>query len=344
MQRDLVERRRWFTESEFSDGLALSQISPGPLAAQLAMYLGWLRSGSLGATLVGAAFVTPPFLMVFALSVAYVHAGELPWLRQAFAGVGAGVVCILARSALKLGRSMLQRDGLLWVIAGVNGAAVFVFQRESIVLLLISGATVAAARAAGKLLPVPVVVPPLLMGGVFTGGALPQLGELFAFFAQAGVAVFGSGLAIIPFLYAGVVQQRDWLTEAQFVDAIAVSMVTPGPIVITATFIGFIVAATPGAIVAAIGVFLPAYIIVLAVAPRFASVVRNESVRLFTRGVTAATTGAIGGAAALLSLRMLTDIRTVVIAGVVLFVLVLRMRLPEPVLIVGAGALGIAII
>jgi chromate transporter len=166
--------------------------------------------------------------------------------------------------------------------------------------------------------------------------------DLLLYFGQAGAAVFGSGLAIIPFLYAGVVEQRHWLTEAQFLDAIAVSMITPGPVVITATFIGYLVASVPGAIAAAVGVFLPAYVIVLIVAPRFARIVRNARVREFTRGVTAATTGAIAGAAVLLSLRMLTDVRAIAIGALIAIALLLRVRVPEPVLILAAGALGIA--
>lgn len=343
MQRDLVTLRQWFTESEFSDGLALAQVSPGPLAAQLATYLGWLRGGSVGATLVSIAFVTPPFLMVLVLSVLYVQVGELPWLQRAFAGVGAGVVCLLGRSAFALTRSMLQRDPLLWLIAAVNAAAVLFFQRESILLLLACGGAVLAVRTVRQPATARMLVAPWLLAGLLGGVAWPQVAQLLGFFAHAGAAVFGSGLAIVPFLYAGVVEQRQWLTEAQFLDAVAVSMITPGPVVIIATFIGYLVAGVAGAVAAAVGVFLPAYLIVLVAAPRYARLARTAHIREFTSGVTAATTGAIAGAAALLSLRMVADVRTLLIAAVVTAALLLRIRVPEPLLIVGAGLLGIAV-
>jgi chromate transporter len=341
MQRDLVHARQWFTDGEFSDGLALAQISPGPLAAQLATYLGWLRGGALGATLVTVAFVAPPFAMVLVLSALYVEVGELPWLQRAFAGVGAGVVCLLGRSAFVLTRSMLGRDALLWSIAMVNAAAVLFFQRESILLLLACGAAVLAVRAPRTPAPARLLVAPWLLLGLFGGVALSESAQLLVFFTQAGAAVFGSGLAIVPFLYAGVVEQREWLTEPQFLDAVAVSMITPGPVVIIATFIGYLVAGLTGAVAAAVGVFLPAYLIVLALAPRFTQLARNRRVRAFTIGVTAATTGAIAGAAALLSMRLLGDARTVLIALAVTLALLLRLRVPEPLLIIGAGVLGL---
>ena len=343
MQRDLVERRRWFTEEEFSEGLAVSQISPGPLAAQLAMYLGWLQGGVTGATLVSVAFVAPPFIMVIALSVLYVRTGEISWLRDAFLGIGAGVVCILGRSALKLGHAMLQRDRFLWGIAALNAAGVLVFQRESMLLLMMSGLALLVARSVHKPAPALMIAPVWMLLATAALTSFPPVVELFLYFAQAGAAVFGSGLAIIPFLYAGVVEQRHWLTEPQFLDAIAVSMVTPGPVVITATFIGYLVAGFAGGVSAALGVFLPAYLIVLIVAPRFATVVRNPRIRLFTTGITAATTGAIAGAAALLSVRMVTDLRTLAIAALVLLAMLTRVRVPEPLLIVFAGCLGVLI-
>jgi chromate transporter len=344
MQRDLVQTRRWFTEGEFSEGLALAQISPGPLAAQLATYLGWLRGGAVGATLVSSAFVAPPFAMVLVLSVLYVQGDDLPWLQRAFGGVGAGVVCLLCRSAFTLTRSMLQRDRLLWCLAAVNAAAVLVFQRESILLLIACGAAVLAVRrrvrqsAAARMF-----VAPWLLIGLFGSAAWPLAAQLLAFFALAGAAVFGSGLAIVPFLYAGVVEQRHWLTESQFLDAVAVSMITPGPVVIIAAFIGYLVAGVTGATAAAVGVFLPAYLIVLALAPRFAKLTRDPRIAEFTTGLTAATTGAIAGAAALLSLRLLVDARAVALALAVTVALVFRLRVPEPLLILGAGVLGIIV-
>ena len=295
-----------------------------------------------GASLTAVAFVAPPFLMVLAIAVLYVEAGELVWLRRAFTGVGAGVVCILARSTLKLGRLTLRRERLLWAIAAVNAGAVVALRRESVLLLAASGVAVLAWRAAWRPAPLPSVVPWLAVSAFGALAGSPVV-ELFTFFAQAGAAVFGSGLAIVPFLYTGLVEQRHWLTERQFVDAIAVSMITPGPVVITATFIGYLVAGVPGACAAALGVFLPAYLVVLVVAPRFAAVVRDARVRHLVAGVTAGATGALAGAAVLLSLQVLADVRALAIATVVLLVLLSRTKLFEPLLIAGAGVLGIAL-
>jgi chromate transporter len=346
MQRDLVERRRWFTPDELSSGLALAQTSPGPLAAQLALYLGWRRGGVGGATLAGVAFIAPSFLMVLAISALYVRYGELPWLRTAFAAVGAAVVGILARSAFKLARLTLARDWLLWSIAVINAVAVLVLRRESLGVLVASGAIAYAVYAVRAVRATPAIAPVWFLAGsgaTAAVAAMPVLGALFVFFAVAGIAVFGSGLAIVPYLYHGVVEQHAWLTERQFLDAIAVSMITPGPVVITVAFIGYLVAGVPGAIAATVGVFLPVWLVVIIVAPHFERVRQNKGARRFIDGVTAGATGAIAGAAALLSARVLTDVRAVAIAVAVVIAIATRLRVPEPLAIAGAGILGVVL-
>jgi len=342
MQRDLVDARGWFTPEEFSRGLALAQVSPGPLAAQLALYLGWLRGGARGATVVGAAFIAPSLLMVLVLSALYVRYGALAWLRPAFAGVAAAVVGILARSAWRLARLTLARDRTLWGLAMVNAAAVLVLRRESLVALVASGALALGAQRRTASANTVAFIPPWLLG--LTGGAvtLPVVTGLFLYFAVAGIAVFGSGLAILPYLYHGVVEEHHWLTEPQFLDAIAVSMITPGPVVITVAFIGYLVAGLPGALASALGVFLPVYLVVLLVGPHFERIVRDARVRRFVLGVTAGATGAIAGAAALLSSRTITDTRTVAIAVAVILAIGTSLRVREPFAIAGAALLGIA--
>lgn len=341
MQRDLVERRGWFTAEEFSRGLALAQVAPGPLAAQLALYLGLLRGGARGATLVGVAFIAPSLLMVLALSALYVRFGALDWLRPAFAGVAAAVVGVLARSAWRLARLTLARDRTLWALAVVNALAVLVLRRESLLVLVASGAValgVPRPVAAGTSV---AMIPPWLL--VLPAAApLPVVAGLFVYFAVAGIAVFGSGLAIVPFLYHGVVEQHHWLDDRQFLDAIAVSMITPGPVVITVAFIGYLVAGVPGALASALGVFLPVYLVVLLVGPHFERVVRNPRVRRFVLGLTAGATGAIAGAAALLASRTITDLRTVAIAVAVILAIGTGLKVSEPLAIAGAAALGIA--
>ncbi len=245
VQRDLVERRRWVSREDYLEGLALAQLAPGPLAAQLAIYLGYLRAGILGASVVGLAFIGPSFLMVLAIASAYVRYGGLPWMQPAFYGIGAAVVAILARSAWKLTRLVLGRDRVLWAIFVVLGVSTAVTGREIVWLFLLGGVVAFLAKAGPRIMQphVGLLVPLLAAGTAVRGKVL----ELLLFFTKAGAFVFGSGLAIVPFLYGGVVEQHHWLTDRQFLDAVAVAMITPGPVVITAGFIGYLVAGPWGA-------------------------------------------------------------------------------------------------
>ena len=342
MQRDLVDRRDWITPREYADGLAFSQLAPGPLAAQLAMYLGWVRGGLLGATLTGTAFVLPSFLMVLALSAAYVEFGGIAWIRGAFYGIGAAVTAVIARSVVKLVRLTLKQDRTLWLVFAVNAAVVAGTESEILWVFVASGAAVVAAR---RSLPEPgrtASVGALVAVPLLTGGGDP-LGQILWFFTKAGAVVFGSGLAIVPFLYGGVVEQYGWLTEREFLDAVAVSLITPGPVVITVAFIGYLTAGLAGAILAAVGVFLPVYLSVVLLAPSFARLAARPQVRAFVDGVTAAATGAIAGAVVVLGTRAITDVRTLVIAAAALGVLSVSRRIPDVALILTAGAVGIAL-
>jgi len=329
MQRDLVEERRWFSEDEYLEGLALAQLAPGPLAAQLAIYLGWARAGILGATLVGLAFVIPSFLMVLAISIAYVRFGGLAWMQAAFYGVGAAVIAIVFRSAYKLVRLTLARDPLLWLIFALNAIATAMLEAEVLSLILAGGLLTLAARW------VAVRRAPLL--------SLAVAPALFWFFAKAGAFVFGSGLAIVPFLYGGVVREHAWLTDQQFLDAVAVAMITPGPVVITVAFIGYLVAGHAGALLAAVGVFLPCWLFVVIPAPYYAKFAGDPRLKAFVSGVTAAATGAIAGAAVVLARRAIIDVGTAMICAAALVCLVRFRRVPEPLLIVAAGVIAIVL-
>jgi chromate transporter len=347
MQQDLVEQRGWISAQEYKEGLALAQLAPGPLAAQLAMYLGWVRARGRGATLVALAFVGPSFLMVLVLSELYVRFGGLPWMQGLFYGIGAAVIAIIARSVLKLVRMTLGRDQLLWglftasavVTAWTESEIIWVFLVCGIIPLLLRGRRTAPVPPSFAFVP---AVPGLAaaLGGPASVGVL---WKILAYFAGAGLFVFGSGLAVVPFLYGGVVQQFHWLTERQFIDAVAVSMITPGPVVITVAFIGYLVAGLAGATLAAIGVFLPVYLVVVFVAPHFHRVAKNRQVKAFVDGVTAAATGAIAGAAVILGRRSLVDLPTALIALATLALLLAPRKIPEPVLIVVAGFVGLVL-
>jgi chromate transporter len=346
MRHDLVDTRAWIADEDFRDGLALAQLAPGPLAAQLAMYLGWLADGVLGATLVGVAFVLPSLLIVLALAAGYARAGGLPIIGALFYGVGAAVIAVLARAGFRLARSTIARDRLLWAVTAVNAAATIWLRRESVLLVLVSGLVVLAVRAMAR-------TAPTRMASFGAASALSQLSgialgastlpALFLFFATAGLVVFGSGLAIVPFLHGGVVVERHWLTEQQFLDAVAVSLLTPGPVVITVAFIGYLVAGMAGGIVAAVGVFLPAYLVVLLLAPRFGAIRADGRARTFASGVTAAAVGALLGAVAVMGTRTLVDVPTAMIAAAALVWLLVRPRVPEPLVLAAAALVGLVV-
>ena len=346
MQKDLVEERNWVSKQDYLEGLAFSQLSPGPLAAQLAMYLGWLRAGIIGATAVGIAFILPSFLMVLALAALYVHYGSLPWIQGMFYGIGAAVIAIIVRSAIKLVRTTVAKDWLLWAIFAVLAITTAWTKSEIIWLFILCGFIAMVIKA-------PLRFPAratrlMLLGGLnpFLSGihgvaAATTVAALFLFFLKAGAFVFGSGLAIVPFLYGAVVVKFHWLTERQFVDAVAVAMITPGPVVITAGFIGYLVAGPLGALAAAWAVFAPPYFIVLVGAPYYRRFAQNVQVKAFVQGVTAAAVGAIAGAAYILARRSLIDLPTVIIGLITLGLLMFTKNIPEPIVILAAGVVGV---
>src|ERR1043166_3283488 len=324
MHRDLVEQRRWIDEDEFRLGVALAQIMPGPLAAQLAIALGYFQRGVAGATAVGLAFVVPSFLMVVAISIAYRRFGGLWWMQALFYGIGAAVIGIISIAAYKLARSTNKRDPLLWAIFGALALATIVAEAELAEFFVVAGLVTLFVRArptwrqgglagAGGLAVVGVI---WLIERWFVGleiGGEQVLLQILLFFTKAGAFVFGSGLAIVPFLHQGVVQQFGWLTEQQFIDAVAVAMITPGPVVITVVFIGYLAAGLAGAVAAGIGIFLPVYLFTVIPAPWFRRNRDNALLKAFVLGATAAATGAIAGAVVLLARRAIYDVPTAVV-------------------------------
>jgi chromate transporter len=343
MQQDLVEDRGWIRKEDYLEGLALAQLAPGPLAAQLAVYLGYIRAGVLGATAVGIAFVLPSFVMVLAVSAAYVRFGGLPWMQGMFYGIGAAVIGIIARSAFKLTKLTVGNDRVLWAIFAVLAISTAWTSKEIVWLFLLGGILNLMAKAWPTRLSersiTPLIFASPLLGAVNRPG---QLLEIFVYFAKAGFFVFGSGLAVVPFLYGGVVQGHHWITEHQFVDAVAVAMITPGPVVITVAFIGYLVAGVAGATAAAVGIFLPVYLVVVVLAPSYKRWAKNPQLNAFVRGVTAGATGAIAGAVVVLARRSVYDVPTVLICAASLAIL-LRWKIPEPALIACAAVAGIVL-
>jgi chromate transporter len=351
MHRDLVETRRWVSEDEYRLGVALAQIMPGPLAAQLAIALGYFQHGLMGATAVGLAFVIPSFVMVVALSMAYVRYGGLWWMQAVFYGIGAAVIAIIAIAAYRLSRSTNKRDPLLWGIFGALALVTVWAQAELAEFFVAAGLVVLLVRA----WPGPRRAVAAALAGAATVGVIwlverwfvnlavdgqHVLVQILTFFTKAGAFVFGSGLAIVPFLHAGVVQQFGWLSEQQFLDAVAIAMITPGPVVITVVFIGFLVAGLAGAVAAAVGIFLPVYLFTVVPAPWFARNRNNAQLKAFVQGATAAATGALSGAVVVLATRAVYDVATAAIALVSL-ALLWRFKVPEPLLVLGAAVVGL---
>lgn len=346
MRRDLEESRRWYSREEYKEGLALAQLAPGPLAAQLAIYLGWVLGGIRGATVVGIAFIGPSFVMVMALSAAYLRFGGLSWIQGAFYGIGAAVIAVIAYSAFRLARRTVGADRMLWAIVVLNAALVAWTERELIWVIVASGVFVLVLRElthARAIAAKAAIFPSWLVTGLYGPATVKTLATITGYFAKAGAFVFGSGLAIVPFLHGGVVQQMHWLNERQFLDAVAVSMITPGPVVITVAFIGYLVAGPLGGFAAAIGVFLPVYVIVVVLARWFHLFAKNRPLRAMIDGVTAAATGAIAGAVIVLGRRALTDVATASIFVVALALILWVKKIPEPVVILAAGVAGIII-
>jgi chromate transporter len=351
MHRDLVGERQWISEADYKEGLTLAQLMPGPLAAQLAIYLGYVDYGITGATLAGVAFVLPSFVMVVALGAAYVAYGGLTWMQAVFYGVGAAVIGIIALSAYKLTTKSIGKDKLLWAIYLVAAAVTIVTEAEIVWIFLISGVIAWLAKVPPRWLAkggsAPLIIPVLnalpLACAVGASTDWPVLTKIALFFAEAGAFVFGSGLAIVPFLYGGVVNEYHWLTERQFVDAVAVAMITPGPVVITVGFIGYLVAGFAGASVAALATFLPCYLFTIIPAPYFRKHGKKPAIVAFVDGCTAAAIGTIAGAVVVLGRRSIVDWPTLLIMAATLAILWRMKKIPEPLVVAVAAAVGLVV-
>jgi chromate transporter len=342
IRRDLVEKRAWVGEGEYAMGLALAAACPGPLAYQLAVYCGYVRHGVGGALAVAAAFPLAPFLIVVVLASAYGRFAGAGPLRGVFYGVAPVVVALIVKACCSLGGKTLGRDLRAWTVALVASLTTVVLEREPTALILLGGALGAVAPAQttsppGVPEPRPRSGPPATALAVL----LPALGsgtvlQVFLFFFKTGCLVFGSGLVVVPFLKTAVVDAYRWLDERQFLDAVAVGIVSPGPVVITATFVGHLVAGFPGAVAATVGMFAPAVLFTLIAAPLLGRYARSRRLWGFVRGVTAAVVGVLAGTTVLLARTAVVDAVSAAVAA--LATLAVWRRAPEP-MVVAAGAL-----
>jgi len=349
IHRDLVEERKWISEEEYKEGLALAQLAPGPLAAQLGIYLGYVHHGILGATLSGFAFVLPSFIMVVLLGMAYTIYGGLPWMQSVFYGVGAAVIGIIGVSAYKLTTKSvskwdmhsMQSNWILWVFYLFSAALTVITKNEEVLLFVALGFLYMVVKAPPSWIQKSSAssVTWISFLGIFNL-QFGKLTQIAWFFTKAGAFVFGSGLAIVPFLHSGVVNEYKWLTEQQFVDAVAVAMITPGPVVITVGFIGYLVSGFTGACVAALATFLPCYLLTILPAPYFKKIAANKSVKAFVDGITAAVVGALTGAVIVIAFRSIIDVPTLVIAVSSAAILLYIKKVNELHIIVVAALVG----
>ena len=352
MYRDLVENKKWITEEEYKEGLALAQLAPGPLAAQLGIYIGFVHYGLIGATLTGLAFVLPSFFMVVLLGMAYKLYSGLIGMQAVFYGVSAAVIGIIAISAYKLtiksvsslDLASIKSKWLVWIFYLVGIVVTVITQKEDILLFVGCGLIYMVVKSPPKWIKRPASAPSVILMGIafwhYDGKTLQEIGW---FFLKAGAFVFGSGLAIVPFLHGGVVQEFGWLKENEFLDSVAVAMVTPGPVVITVGFIGYLVAGFPGACVAALATFLPCYIFTVALAPFFKKIAKNTSIKAFVDGITAVVIGALVGAVIIIAMRAIVDVPTALIAIFSMLALVYLKKIKEPHLILASAVIGIVL-
>jgi len=348
MHRDLVEQRKWISEEDYKEGLALAKLAPGPLAAQLGIYKGFVHYRIIGATLCGLAFITPSFIIVVLMGIAYKLFGGLPWMQAVFYGVGAAVIGIIiissyrltTKSVSKFSIAEIKSKWLLWVFYLTAAVITVITQSEEVLLFVAAGLLYMLIKAPPKFFRRNANL--ILLSGIgFWQFEWNTLAQIAWFFTKAGAFVFGSGLAIVPFLQGGVVTEYKWLSEKEFVDAVAVAMITPGPVVITVGFIGYLVAGFPGACVAALATFFPCYLFTVLPAPYFKKIAKNKSVKAFVDGITAAVIGALAGAVIVIATRSIIDIPTALIAiSAVLSLLYVR-KIKEPFIILVAAIIGL---
>jgi chromate transporter len=343
MEKELVAERQWLTKDEFRDGIAVCQSLPGPLAIQVGIYVSYLRSGFWGAWAGGWAFILPNFIIVATMGALYVHFGGLSPVRAIFYGVSPAVIVLILHSCYRLAKLGME-DLMQWAIAVVCLIVTVALQAEVALLFIASGIIgilyYGTLFRAGQVPSLPLLTAVPLSAGAFGGSSGSILGKLLVFFLKAGSLTFGSGLVIVPFLEKGLVQQTGWLDERQFLVAVAMGMLSPGPVVITATFVGYLVAGFWGSLVSTVGIFLPSFLFVLIVAPILIRHRANRDVQGFVKGAYAAAIGTILGASILLGKIAIGDWLTALV-GLLSLVALTRWKISNPVLIAVTAVIGL---
>ena len=341
MERELVQERGWLNKEEMRVSIAVCQSLPGPLAIQVGIYISYLRGGFWGAWAGGWAFILPNFIIVCALAALYVHFSGLPILTSVFYGVSPAVIALILHSCYRLAKLGMD-DGLQWTIAIACFVVTIAVRAEVAILFVVSGLVgiVYYGSLFRRRLAAPSTTLATAIASASKTGTASLLGKLLLFFLKAGSLTFGSGLVIVPFLEKGLVQNTGWLNERQFLVAVAIGMISPGPVVITATFVGYLVAGFWGATLSTFGIFFPSFLFVLIVAPIHIRHRAQPDVQGFVKGAYAAAIGTILGASALLGRIAIGDWLTAAVTLGSLVVL-FRWKVRNPMLVAVTAAIGI---
>ncbi|ELR97927.1 chromate efflux transporter [Gloeocapsa sp. PCC 73106] len=352
IHEEAVGRRGWFTEEEFLEGVAICEMLPGPASTQMGIYTGYIRGGQLGALVAGICFVLPAFLIVVTLSWAYFRFQGVPQINDIFLGVSPVVIAIIWAFCWKLFKKALSGWQSVAIAIAVF-IATSVFQINILLQFILAG-IVGLIIYAPKRTTLNSWLWPLFMLNlpVSSFWGKERIGEFFlplmTFFLKVGSFIFGGGLVIIPLLEFEVVHQMQWLTSNQFINGVAIGEITPGPVVITAAFIGYRVAGVLGALVATIGIFTPSFIFIMLAAPFLARIRRNPRIQSFLKGVTPAVLGAVAGATIPLARAAFiqdTEAKSViaVIIGLISLIMLIRWRRPTWQLVPGGAIVGLIV-
>jgi chromate transporter len=337
MEDELVRRRRWLSRERFLDLLGASNLIPGPSSSEVAIHIGYLCSGWRGLLIAGSCFILPAAAMVTALGWLYVRFGKLPATAGLLYGIKPVVMAVIVQALWGLGRTAVKTT-LLGLVA-VSCIVLSVLGFHPLLLLLLAGGVTCLRELRISRASLSVFTPFALGGGSVAAPAAFSLGSLFLVFLKLGAIVFGSGYVLLAFLRADLVTHRGWLTDAQLADAVAVGQITPGPVFTTATFIGFILGGSRGAILATVGVFLPAFLLVAASGPLVPRIRKSRAAGAFLDGVNVASLALMAAVSWQLGRVSLVDFATVVLAVASLIAL-LRFRLNSVWLVLFGAIVG----
>jgi chromate transporter len=351
MEDELVRRRSWLTREEFLDLLGATNLIPGPNSTEMAIHVGHRRAGWAGLVVAGCCFILPAALIVTGFAWVYKQFGQLPQVEGLLYGVKPVVMAVILQALYSLGRAAIKTKPL--AAAAVASAALSFLGLHELIILFGMGIMVAVGRqlrtgqagAGARVLLGNVAGLPLVSSAAATGTAAAAtfgLWPLFLFFLKVGSVLFGSGYVLLAFLRADLVDRWHWLTEGQLLDAIAVGQVTPGPLFTTATFIGYFLAGTPGAVVATVGIFLPAFVFVAISGPLVPRLRRSAVAGAFLDGVVVASLALMAVVTWHLGRAALLDLPTVALAAVSA-ILLFRFRISTAWLILGGALIGLVV-